>query len=188
MSTHDEHHHDHGSVQFEPTDVPSRPVVISVISLATFTIVFTAAAHFFFKMLEARHEAEAVATPTSPLAERYGAKEPPLPRLQTEPRTDLEKMWADEDRILNNYAWVDKDGGVVQVPITRAMEMLLAQGLPAREGAVPLKMQPKGTAPGQMKEGAGAPDWIGQPEGGHSEESGLHSGASAEPAPGKHGH
>jgi hypothetical protein len=36
-----------------------------------------------------------------------------------------------EDHILNSYAWVDKQNGVVRVPINRAVDMLAAKGLPS---------------------------------------------------------
>ena len=177
MSEHDEHQHGHGSVQFEPTDVASKPVIISVLSLVVFTITFTAAAHLTFKLLAARERA--TSPQASPLAAQYGVKEPPMPRLQIHPKDDLTGLRAGENKVLTGYAWVDKDAGVVQVPIERAMEMLLAKGLPAREGPVPIKMQPKGVAPRQMGEGEGAPDWRGAAEGGEP---------ASEPAAGKHGH
>lgn len=162
MSEHEsgEHHdHDHG-VRFEPTDVPTRPVATAVVALAIFTVAFTVVADRVYRVLANR---EQVASPAAnPLAAEYAAKEPPEPRLQVHPKTDLEALHAAEDKTLGRLAWVDRDAGVVQVPIERAMEMLLAKGLPARQGPVPLKMQPQqGVAPSQMLEGAGAPDWWG---------------------------
>jgi hypothetical protein len=62
---------------------------------------------------------------------------PPEPRLQTRPREDLQRMRAEEDRILNSYGWVDARLGLVRIPIARAMAMAVDQGLPARAGAAP---------------------------------------------------
>jgi hypothetical protein len=36
-----------------------------------------------------------------------------------------------EDHVLNSYAWVDKQAGIVRVPIDRAIDMLAAKGLPS---------------------------------------------------------
>lgn len=186
MSAHEDPQHGNHQVRFEPTDVSSKPIVYSVVSLALFTIVFTAVAHLVFGALAERQRV--ASAPASPLAEQYGAKQPPSPRLQEHPKRDLDTLRAAEDKVLSGYAWVDKGAGVVQVPIERAMEMLLARGLPARQAPVPAKMSPRGVAPSQAPEGSGAPDWIGAPEGGHSEQSGKGSGAAGEPAPGKRGH
>lgn len=57
---------------------------------------------------------------------------PPEPRLQLSPRKDMEDMRAQEDRILNSYGWVDRARGRVRLPIARAMELTLREGLPTR--------------------------------------------------------
>ena len=160
MSEYD-HSKSHGneSVRFEPSDVATRPVAWSVLGLAVFTVVFTIAANYVYFGLAAREQALSPAA--SPLAKDYAAKEPPEPRLQINPKTDLERLHAGEAKALSTYAWLDKDKGVVQVPIERAMEMLLAKGLPSRQGPVPASMSPRGEAPPQMSEAEGAPDWTG---------------------------
>jgi hypothetical protein len=153
------HGHGNPDVRFEESDVSTRPVVLSVVGLAVFTVVFTIAAHFTFQGLAAREKAAAPAV--SPLAEQYAAKEPPEPRLQLQPKTDLDVMRAAEDKVLSTLAWVNKDAGTVQVPIERAMEILVTKNLPAREGPVPHRMAAHGVAPRQMAEAEGAPDWTG---------------------------
>ena len=57
---------------------------------------------------------------------------PPEPRLQTNPRRDLEKYMAAQKRELTTYGWVDRQNGVVRVPIDRAMRILLKQGFPVQ--------------------------------------------------------
>jgi hypothetical protein len=145
------------SVTFEPTDVATRPIVVSVALLAVFTLVFTAAGHLVYFGLAERERA---ASPEpSPLAEQYAAKAPPEPRLQVHPKADLEALRANEDKTLHGWGWEDKAKGTAHVPIERAMQMLVAKNLPARGGAVPWKMAPRGAAPQQHPEGSGAPDW-----------------------------
>ena len=46
---------------------------------------------------------------------------PPLPRLQTQPLRDLQAVRAAEDSHLEHYAWIDRERGIAQVPIDRAM-------------------------------------------------------------------
>ena len=64
-------------------------------------------------------------------------KEPPEPRLQTNPREDLRELRAVEDEILTTYGWVDKNAGVVRIPIDAAMKLTLERGLPARQQEKP---------------------------------------------------
>ena len=49
---------------------------------------------------------------------------PPEPRLQIAPSVDLKSMRAAEDARLHNYGWVDRNAGVVHIPIERAMELM----------------------------------------------------------------
>ena len=67
-----------------------------------------------------------------PLAASQGHHEPPEPRLQIDPRQDLADMRAKEDQVLGSYGWVDKNAGVVRIPIDAAMRLTLERGLPAR--------------------------------------------------------
>ncbi len=57
---------------------------------------------------------------------------PPLPRLQVSPPADLQAFQAREAEQLTNYGWVDRTAGIVRVPVERAMELVLAKGLPVR--------------------------------------------------------
>jgi hypothetical protein len=58
---------------------------------------------------------------------------PPQPRLQVEPRIDLNQLRAGEDALLHSYGWVDRNAGVVRIPIERAMDLVVEKGLPVRE-------------------------------------------------------
>jgi hypothetical protein len=65
--------------------------------------------------------------PASPLAQSYARREPPEPRLQVDPIGDLAALRAREAAQLNGYGWVDRQAGVVHIPIERAMELLVAR-------------------------------------------------------------
>jgi hypothetical protein len=76
---------------------------------------------------------EGVQAPSQyPLAAAQGQRLPPEPRLQTDPRQDLANLRAREDQQLGSYGWVDRNAGVVRIPIDEAMRLTLERGLPAR--------------------------------------------------------
>lgn len=78
-----------------------------------------------------------VDVPPSPLARTRPG--PPEPRLQVDPTQDLRAMRAEEDTRLASYGWVDKEAGVVRMPIARAMELLVERGLPAAAKKAPAR-------------------------------------------------
>ena len=72
-------------------------------------------------------------TPQFPLAASQQPRLPPEPRLQTNPRQDLQDLRTQEDQTLGSYGWIDKNAGVVHIPIDQAMKLILERGLPARQ-------------------------------------------------------
>lgn len=56
---------------------------------------------------------------------------PPGPRLQAAPRSDADELRRRHARILESYGRSGR--GFARVPIERAMELLLEDGLPAKE-------------------------------------------------------
>jgi hypothetical protein len=71
--------------------------------------------------------------PEYPLAIEQRNRLPPEPRLQTNPRQDLIEFRRQEDQILNSYGWVDKNAGIVRIPVDQAIKLTLQHGLPARQ-------------------------------------------------------
>ena len=65
----------------------------------------------------------------SPLAD-YAPTMPPAPRLQTNPWGDIADLRAAEAETLGSYGWVDRDRGVVRIPIERAIELLAERTTP----------------------------------------------------------
>lgn len=117
---------------YEITDVRSKPLVFSALALALAVALVCAFLNWFFALLEGR--AERHDPRLSPLV---GSQSPPPPRLQQNPANDLASMRAAEDRALTGYRWIDKERGVVQLPVDRAMDLLLEEGLPKTEAEVP---------------------------------------------------
>ena len=52
------------------------------------------------------------------------------PLLQVKPEEDLRWMKSHNAQDLDGYAWVDRSKGVVRLPVERAMDLIVARGLP----------------------------------------------------------
>ena len=76
---------------------------------------------------------------------------PPLPQLQANPESDLEKLREKDQQELNSYGWVDRTRGIIHIPIDRAMDLLLEKGLPARPAAGGGSGSEEGTQPAGTK-------------------------------------
>ena len=64
---------------------------------------------------------------------------PPTPRLQITPARDLKDTREQEHELLSSYGWVEKDKGIVRIPIDRAMDLLAERGLPPGKPEPPAK-------------------------------------------------
>jgi hypothetical protein len=52
------------------------------------------------------------------------------PRLLVNQKLDMEAFRASEDILLNNYGWIDRQQGIVHIPIDHAIDLLAQQGVP----------------------------------------------------------
>jgi hypothetical protein len=127
------HAHDAGEplVHHEESDVNIRAILGFGLGLFVVAVIVHLAVWGLFRFFEARESVKVAAE--YPLAISQGDRQPPEPRLQTAPRQDLQDLRASEDAILNGYGWVDKNRGIVRIPIEEAMRLTLERGLPARE-------------------------------------------------------
>lgn len=57
------------------------------------------------------------------------SKLPPPPRLQTDPSKDRVALHAEEERQLTGYGWINRNAGIVRIPIERAMELIVQRGI-----------------------------------------------------------
>ena len=145
------------STDHDPTGTMAEPDVIDIRSIAQYAIalaVVVAIAQFGMVLT---YNGFASSTDASnpprvyPLAVDQNSRRPPEPRLQggaptndgrllsvpnehdPGPREALRELRAEEDLILDGYAWVDRNGSVVRIPIAEAMRLALQRGFPARE-------------------------------------------------------
>lgn len=70
--------------------------------------------------------------PTETLVVPDSGKLPALPRLQADPHVAIVPLIQRQDSILASYGWVKKDSGLARIPIERAMELIVKNGLPVQ--------------------------------------------------------
>ncbi|HEY0257932.1 MAG TPA: hypothetical protein VGC39_10855 [Candidatus Methylacidiphilales bacterium] len=108
------------------------PLVVRIVVILAATLVALVAAvillfHNFANVYPKRTSEAAPVVTTADL--------PPPPRLQTDARRDLQELRAGEDQHLDRYAWVDRQQGVAQIPIERAMILWMKNYRPPSVGA-----------------------------------------------------
>ena len=119
----DENKHPH--IGHETTDVNVWAVGKFAIGLVVVCVVSIGLLFGLLKFFQSREETS-VANTVEP------TKLFPQPQLQKTPIPDLKAIRAEEDKLLNGYAWVDQSKGVVRIPVDRAIEVLAQRGLPTR--------------------------------------------------------
>jgi len=117
-------------VHHEQSDVNIRAILGFGAALFVVAAVVHVLIYVLFGYFDSRENAKVPAE--YPLAATQGHREPPEPRLQTDPRQDLADLRAKEDEVLGSYGWVDKNAGLVRIPIDAAVKLTLERGLPAR--------------------------------------------------------
>jgi hypothetical protein len=125
--------HDSTTLGHETADADIGPLIKFAVFLAVTTAVCALIVVGLYKYLDQRETAEKVGR--HPLAAGVARPLPPPPRLQTYPFYDMKALRTDENRVLDHYGWVDKNAGVVRIPIERAIDVLAKKGLPYREAA-----------------------------------------------------
>jgi hypothetical protein len=109
---------------YESRDVNSRAVWLSALALIVMLAVALTAAGWLQGVFGRQQPALSQQTHITLI--------PPGPRLQAQPQADLQALRAAEDAILGSYGWVDKENRIVRIPIERAMQLVVQQGLSFR--------------------------------------------------------
>ena len=128
----------------EPVAVPSKPSrghetrdasAKWILGLVIFLLVFGLGIHgilgVFLSVLKHTPPPTDGFQPREPAA-RVAPGRPPFPVLQISPAADLHAFRVHEQAELNSYGWIDHTSGIVRIPIERAMDMILREGLPTR--------------------------------------------------------
>jgi hypothetical protein len=114
-------------VGHEANVIGSRAVFIFGAALAAITIIVLLLMGGLFRLFD-RQEAK---TDPGPALLANTRQPTPEPHLQIAPIKDLQAIQASEENRLHSYGWVDRDNGVVRIPIRRAIELLLERDLPS---------------------------------------------------------
>jgi hypothetical protein len=124
---------------YEHSDANVSGVLKSGVWLAVLLIVvFVAMRWTFHKMSEM--------TPMGTTASPFDSARtmPPAPRLQVDPQLELHDYCASQVQSLTSYGWKDSRAGIVQIPVDRAIDLMVEHPLPAREGGnVPAGVNPQ---------------------------------------------
>jgi hypothetical protein len=60
----------------------------------------------------------------------YPVPDYPPPQLQAAPHEDMVRFYREELARMNSFGWVDRDKGIVRVPIDQAMREVARRGIP----------------------------------------------------------
>ena len=119
----------HSSVGHENRDADILPIVLTGIGLALTVVVVGVIVYGVFRYLEAHPATSVQSNPMAVLDSQI----PPAPRIEEHPAIEIQELHAQEDKTLSTYGWMDKNKGVVRIPIDRAMELQLQRGFPTRK-------------------------------------------------------
>ena len=113
-------HHGHGDPDPEILVGPiAKSVVALIVTTVVFAVLMIPLVNGFDEVVEARVEDRdtiEIARPTGPL-------------LQPSPEGQMEVFRAHEKKVVESYGWTDQASGVARLPIDRAKELVLADGL-----------------------------------------------------------
>lgn len=112
----------------EGSDVSIKSLGIFLATLAITMVITGAIVVWMFDLF--LKEAEEADVPPSPLAQSSEPAPPPGPLLQVAERLDLRLHRESQEKLIHETAWIDRDRGVVRIPIERAIEITAEQGFP----------------------------------------------------------
>lgn len=124
------HNHPGGQAGYERRDFNLRGIIVFSIVLVVVCIASAVAMLWVFRYLDTRLvQSEAAVSPVALPAGQL----PPEPRLLTNEPANLSAFQEAQQQQVTTYGWVDKQAGVVRIPVERAKALILERGLPTRE-------------------------------------------------------
>ena len=121
-------------------DINVKVIVLAGIACVVFAVLMHTGIWWLFK--DYRADARRAEPPRLSYATKVQGPPANFPRLQdgvvTPTPADWDKQWkAIEAKRETEYAWIDRQHGVVRIPIDQAMNIVEEEGLPARTSPVP---------------------------------------------------
>ncbi|NUL81440.1 MAG: hypothetical protein HUU60_01800 [Armatimonadetes bacterium] len=111
---------------YQPEEPPVRSIAVFTAGLFIVVIVTTIITYFIYLMIMPDFS-KPIANQTQLPAPKTT---PPPPVLQTDPIKDINELNAEADRLLHSMEIIDSNAGVVRIPIERAIDVIVENGLP----------------------------------------------------------
>ncbi|HMP90731.1 MAG TPA: hypothetical protein PJ991_11050 [Kiritimatiellia bacterium] len=112
-------------------DIRVKPLVIFLVA----TLVVTAVTIMGIRVLFVKYSSGFEVVPEAIAAQIAGRPDTAVVEGLGEAAESLKRLRAAESARLNHYRWADESAGLVQIPISDAMELLVKKGLPTRESS-----------------------------------------------------
>jgi hypothetical protein len=132
---HNAYHHD--DVQYEREDLSPGGIIAFLVGLAIVGLLIHVILFGMFRYLD--EYAKTHQPPQNPLVKstngdtRVAAPQEadkfPLPRLETNERSEFTPQLLKEEEILQSYGWIDQKSGTAHIPVEQAMQLLVQRGL-----------------------------------------------------------
>ncbi|MFY9821142.1 MAG: hypothetical protein WAM82_07155 [Thermoanaerobaculia bacterium] len=113
----------------EPFDreINVRAIALSGVALVVVSLVASLLVWWLLKGFERYDEKRDVRL--SPVELAHPQAPPPAPLLQSDPVTDMTEMRLREDQELEHAAWIDRQQGVLRLPVADAIDVVAARGV-----------------------------------------------------------
>jgi hypothetical protein len=105
------------------SDINGRRVVLGGVAIALGVVATALVAYFLWQRWSATPGAP---PPGGPNAAAIPAIAPPV--LQAAPQQERAQYFAEKQRLLESWEWVDKRAGIARIPIEEAMQITAARG------------------------------------------------------------
>ena len=139
---------------YEHTDAHTWTTIRFLFWLAISALIIHVGLGFFYEALIQR--AMETGEQRYPLAAAE-QRLPPAPRLQQFPANELYEFRVGEQQLLEGYGWMNREAGVVHIPVEDAMRLTVQRGLPVRTpdagaAAAPVVEMPSDSSGGREME------------------------------------
>lgn len=114
----------------------AKPMLVALMAAALIAVILTIMG--VLSWMYAHLYSSAPAIPVRQTQEQFGN----APHARTSIEDDWKAINAQTSQHLEGYGWIDREHGLVRIPIQRAMDLIATQGLPARPGATPPAFRP----------------------------------------------
>lgn len=118
---------------YETRDLTFKPYILFVVGLVVLGVLGQGVIWFLFRGYA---DGPLPWDRPAPLMASQPSLTPPEPApVQPMPANDFKRFAAEQALRAETYGWVNREAGVVRVPLSKAKEMVIDKGLPVRKAA-----------------------------------------------------